>query len=469
MDELNQIERIKSKLIIAKNADRNLKVFGAGNHKYFLGKTVSEFQISGFEKDYDVRLPECYRSFLLHIGNGGISHSNSGAGPFYGIYSFGENIKELIYENTKQYLKEDCKLYPKMTNEFWYELTKNIEENDAISDEDFDTELGKIYSGILPLGTQGCSYYHALILNGEFKGRVINVDCDRQKPRFTFELNFLDWYERWLDEVISGDLIVDTPSWFGYKMGGLTADILEKYISATENETKIECLEGILNKQKISFEDIDILEVEYKISSGEIKEKLLQILAKFDYERAKPYLIDFTKESLLSVFQFVFWYAKDKSSDWLEIIKANAKKINNEETFRFCTYLLKEMNIDYGNFIVPFTSSESENIRISAYYSLGQLKNKSDYIDVFIVGLNDNANRVIHSSLQALNGLIDRKLLSHYKMIAEKFTKEQDYVLSNLNHNLKLFGLSTTTIKVVNIDEFKIINLNEKKWFEFWK
>lgn len=465
MEELNQIERIKNKLVIAKNTDTNLKVFGASNHKYFLGKTVSEFQISEFEKDYDLKLPECYRSFLLHIGNGGISHSNSGAGPFYGIYSFGENIGELIYENTKQYLKEECKLHSKMTNEFWYELTKNIEENDAISDEDFDIELGKIYSGILPLGTQGCSYYHALILNGEFKGRVINVDCDRQKPRFSFELNFLDWYERWLDEVISGDLIIDTPSWFGYKMGGPASEILEKYFSTTEDETKIECLDGILNKQKISSENIDIIEVQYKVSTGEIKEKLLQILVKFDYERAKPYLMDFTKESLLSVFQFVFWYAKDKSSDWLEIIEANAEKINNEETFRFCTYLLKEMNINYGNFIVPFTSNESENIKISAYYSLGQLKNKSKYLDAFIVGLNDDSNRVIHSALQAINGVIDRKLLIHYKLIAEKFTKEEDHVLVNLNNNLKLFGLSTTTIKTINIDEYKVIN--KKKWFEF--
>jgi hypothetical protein len=49
-------------------------------------------------------------------------------------------------------------------------------------------------------------------------------------------------------------------------------------------------------------------------------------------------------------------------------------------------------------------------------------------------------------------------------MIAERFPKEQDYILSNLNQNLKLFGLSTTTIKTINIDV-----INEKKWFEFWK
>lgn len=463
MEVLNQIERIKNKLITAKNTDNQLKVFGASNHKYFLGKTVSEFQILEFEKDYDLKLPECYRSFLLHVGNGGISHSNSGAGPFYGIYSLGENIGELIYENTKQYLKEDCKLYPKMTNEFWYELTKNIEENDAISDEDFDMELGKIYSGILPLGTQGCTYYHALILNGEFKGRVINVDCERHKPKFTFELNFLDWYERWLDEVISGDLIIDKPSWFGYNIGGLTSEILEKYISATENEIKIECLDGILNKQKIDSENIDIIEQQYKVSYGEIKEKILQILTKFDYERAKPYLIDFAKDSLLKVFQFVFWYAKDKSSDWLEIIEANAEKINDEETFRFCTYLLKEVNIDYANFIVPFTSNESENLKISAYYALGQLKNKSDYIDVFIVGLNDNSNIVIRTVLQALDGVEDRKLLEHYKSISEKFPEEKDAILSNLNYRLKSFGLNNQTVKEINTD------YKNRKWYEFWK
>ncbi|MCD0466506.1 SMI1/KNR4 family protein [Flavobacterium sp. ENC] len=464
MEELDQIERIKSKLFSAKNTDRNLKVFGAGSHKYILGNPVRPLDILNFENEYDLELPECYKSFLLHIGNGGISHSNSGAGPYYGIYSLGKNTDEFIYENTKSYLKEDCKISPKMSGEYWSDLNKNIEENDTISDEEFEIELGKIFSGLLPIGSQGCTYYHALVLNGEFKGRVVNVDIERQKPRFSFELNFLDWYERWLDEVISGDLIIDTPSWFGYKMGGSAAEILEKYISAKENETKIECLDGILNKPKISSENIGILEVQYKVSTGVIKDKLLQILTKFDYQRAKPYLIDFTKESLLSVFQFVFWYAKDKSSDWLEIIEANSEKINNEETFRFCTYLLKEMNIDYGNFIIPFTLNKSDNIKISAYYSLGQLENKIDYVDTFIVGLQDSSNKVIHAALQAVNGIKDKKLLVYYKMIAEKFPKEQDYILSNLNQNLKLFGLSTTTIKTINIDV-----INEKKWFEFWK
>lgn len=469
MKELNQIERIKKKLLIAKTTDRKLEVFGANSHKYILGNTVKLETILKFEKEFDLELPEGYKAFLLHIGNGGSSHSNSAAGPSYGIYPLGKNLNEFIYENTELYLKEDCKIYPKMSNEFWNNLNRSIDENDTISDEEFEKELGEIFSGILPIGSQGCSYYHALILNGEFKGRVVNVDIDRQKPYFAFESNFLDWYERWLDEIIPEKLKLKKPNLFKYSLGGSSSHILEVYFSANENETKMECLNSFLKKKTLDSETLDTLEEQYKLSAGKIQKIILQILAKFDYQRAHSYLINYTRESLLEVFQIIFWYAKDKSSDWLEIIEDKSDKINNEETFRFCTYLLMQMKIDYGYFIIPFTLNASENIRISAYYSLGQLKNKASYIDNFIVGLNDNSNRVIHSALQALNGVVDRKLLIHYKMIAEKFTKEQDYILSNLNHNLKLFGLSTTNIKEINIDEFKIIDLNEKKWFEFWK
>jgi hypothetical protein len=300
------------------------------------------------------------------------------------------------------------------------------------------------------------------------KGRVVNIDIDEQRPKFAFELNFLDWYERWLDEVISGDLIVNTPSWFGYKIGGSEKEILKLYFSTSDNETKMDCLEGLLNKQKLESETIQIIEEQCKISSIDQNKAALQILTKFDYERAKSYLIEFSEESLLDVFQLIFWYAKDKSSDWLAIIESNIRKINNEETFRFCSYLLKEMNIDYGHLIIPFTSHDNDNIRVSAYYSLGQLKNKSEYLETFIIGLNDKANRVIHIVLQALEGINDKRLLKHYQNIAERFPKEQDYVLVNLNHRLKSLGLTATTIKNIDVDVYEIAKI-KNKWYQFWK
>lgn len=446
-----QIERIKSKLVEAKATDKDLKVFGASGHEYVLGEVASSEAILKFENEYDVQLPNCYKAFLMNIGNGGISFSSSAAGPFYGIYPLGENVNELIYENTKEYLKGDCVLYPKMSEEHWENLTEKIEE-DTISDADYEKELGKIYGGLLPIGTQGCSSYHALVLNGEFKGRVVNINSERYKPQFTFELNFLDWYERWLDEVISGDLTQENAGWFGYRIGGATQDILKTYFSTDDNEVKSDCLTGILIKQKIDAETLDIIEEEYKSSNDEIQKELLQLLTKFDYERAYPYLVDFADESLLHVFQFVFWYAKKNSTDWLGVIESNIDRINDDETFSFCVYLLKEMNIDYGYLVVPFTQNKDQSIRVTAYYMLGQLSNKNSYLDTFIVGLNESANRVVHTALQALDGVEDKRLLKHYKSIAERFPVEEDYILVNLNHRLKPFGLSNTTIKDLVLD-----------------
>ena len=113
------------------------------------------------------------------------------------------------------------------------------------------------------------------------------------------------------------------------------------------------------------------------------------------------------------------------------------------------------MNFDYGSIIVLFASNKSENIRVETYYSLGQLENKSNYIDTFIQGLNDSSNRVIHSALQALVGLNDNKLLKHYKSIAERFPREKDYILVNLNHRLKPFGLTNKTIKKIDTDSYQ--------------
>ncbi|KFF05825.1 SMI1/KNR4 family protein [Flavobacterium reichenbachii] len=442
---LNQIERIKTKLILAKEIDNDFEVFAADRHKYLIGETISSEEILKFERSYTISLPESYKAFLQYIGNGGISNQNAAAGPGYGIFLFGKNIAEFVYSNPENFLKQDCKVYPEMSDNFWKELNMKIDED--ISDEDFEYELGKIFSGILPIGTEGCTYYYGLVLNGEFKGRVVNIDIDRRKPYFAFESDFLDWYERWLDE-ITAEKINDNNDLFNHTLGGVVTHILDVYNAADVEETKLECLIAILKKKEIASQALDVLEKKYKSSEGVIQHKLLQVLTKFDYNRAYPYLIDFAKNDILSVFQFVFWYAKDKSLDWLEFIKENIQRINDEKTFQFCTYLLKEMKLDYGIMIIPFSLNENKEIRRQFYYSLGQLENKRDYLDTFIIGLNDNSNWVVHAALQALNGIKDEKLLVHYKAVAEKFSKEQDYILPNLSRNLEFFGLTLAEIKL---------------------
>ncbi|MFD2099971.1 SMI1/KNR4 family protein [Flagellimonas iocasae] len=211
-----QIEQIKKKLLEAKAIDKDCLVFGASAHKYELHPPATITQVEYFETKYGIRLPKCYRAFVLHVGNGGESYQNSGAGPYYGIYMLGDHLDALVDGDPKVFLKNNCQLKPNMTAKEWEELTK-ILENDTISDEDYYLEFSKIHGGILPLGSQGCTYLYGLILNGPFEGKVVNLEMSGEYvPLFTSDRNFLDWYERWLDEIISGKLIKKSPSWFGY-------------------------------------------------------------------------------------------------------------------------------------------------------------------------------------------------------------------------------------------------------------
>ena len=75
----------------------------------------------------------------------------------------------------------------------------------------------------MPIGSQGCSYIHAIVITGEQAGRVLNMDMSIECPQFAAEANFLDWYERWLDEVIDETLVTTEPTWFGYGPAGKAA------------------------------------------------------------------------------------------------------------------------------------------------------------------------------------------------------------------------------------------------------
>ena len=330
-----QGERIKNKLAEAKQIDAQLKVFGANHHKYIIGKPISVDEVARFEDQMNISLPDCYKFFLTHIGNSGQSFAKSAAGPYYGIYPFRNGLNELCLE---KYLSADCKLYPFMTDSYWSELKETLELEDS-NDEDYEVERGKIYAGVLPIGDQGCGSYHCLVLNGEYKGKVVNCTFDMYKPKFTYEENFLDWYERWLDEVISGQLIINQPSWFGYTIGGNDTTIMETYFSTDNEEIKKDCLSALLTKVQIEDATVDCIVKEFKKADSTTKIICLYIITKFDYERAKPYLLEYVPIDLLTVYQSLLWYAKDKIDDWQDVL--NRYKEGDEKTLQFRGYLLE--------------------------------------------------------------------------------------------------------------------------------
>ena len=440
-----QLHRIQQKLAQAKAADKNLEVFGADAHQYHLNPPVSEAEVLAFEKKYGVQLPECYRTFMLTIGDAKAKKSDFIAGPYYGLYAFGTSVDSLLYEKIETYLKAPCNLSPDMTQEEWETLTDPLlpsEEEDEEDDDKYFAERAKVFGGLLPLGSQGCTYEHALVLNGKYAGRVVNVDLDLAQPKFAFEANFLDWYERYLDEVISGQLVDDRPTWFGYHRGEPTEVLLNEYEHTTDRKTQSDCLEGVYHK-KPPLEPALLDKIEKLIAlNNDDRDFLIEILSQSSYERAKPYLQDLVTKEPKKVFQFVWWYAKDYCAEWVSVVRELLPTITDERTFDFATYLLTEGDDNFEEVILPFTDNENHQIRSTAYYTLGKSKKREQYLDTFIKGLQETDTGVLCTVMQALSGVEDKRLLPYYKAIAKRFPEEKDYVLSNLEYRLASFGLT---------------------------
>ena len=440
-----QLERIQQKLAQAKVADKDLQVFGASSHKYHLNPPVTEAEVLAFEEKYGVQLPECYRAFMLTVGDAKAKKSDFIAGPYYGLYAFGTSLASLLYEKIETYLKAPCNLSPDMTQEEWETLSDPLlpsEEEEEEDDDKYFAERAKVFGGLLPLGSQGCTYEHALVLNGKYAGRVVNVDLDLAQPKFAFETNFLDWYERYLDEVISGQLMDDSPTWFGYHRGEPAEELLNEYEHTTDRKTQTDCLEGVYHK-KPPLEPALLDKIEKLLAlNNDDRDFLIEILSQSSYERAKPYLQTLVTEKPKKVFQYIWWYAQDHCADWVPAVKEHLPTITDEEMFNFATYLLTEATDNFEEDILPFTNNVNPRIRLTAYYTLGKSEKKEQYLDTFIKGLQETDNDVLRTVIQAISGVKDERLLPYYKQIAKRFSKDEYYILSNLKWALEPFGLT---------------------------
>jgi len=74
-------------------------------------------------------------------------------------------------------------------------------------------DMTEPYQGAITIVDQGCSFNATLVVTGKARGRVMYVDLECRPPFFPEDLDFLSWYERWLDVLLQGA----DPYWFGMK------------------------------------------------------------------------------------------------------------------------------------------------------------------------------------------------------------------------------------------------------------
>ena len=487
MNYTAQIKRIKTKLVLAKEADKKFKVFGSSSHKYNIGNPMNSNKIELFETKYNITLPECYKSFITHIG--------SGAGPFYGIWDLDKGINRLLY-NAEKYLSIEnrCMSYS-------YEEWEKLEEDD-INDEEYEKLSNELFAGILPIGTTGCTGIIGLILVGKDKGKIAHLSDELYFPFMTFEDNFLDWYERWLDEIISGKLIKNGGSSFDRVMGGGEAKLFDKLENINKNDEKTKILLGIFELDSILEKNIKNIEIlishknikikknalliltkfyhflatstlnnmlqgknedeilmalealsnipnlncidmkylENLASHSEymIKKLALQLMVRFNYEVGKKCMLNIldttnTKDCQI-VCDTINLYAKDKINYWAKpLINRLIKDDNKEELIWSIMYVVVKSDYNYLDELSPLCFDKVDDVRRYSYYFLGKLNDKSSLESLFKQRLKEEKHSYcMVSLLQAIGDLNDEIFMLYYEDVLKRMSNEQ-YISSNIN------------------------------------
>ncbi len=279
----------------------------------------------------------------------------------------------------------------------------------------------------------------------------MNIDHEYGEPVFAFESNFLDWYERWLDEIISGLVAPRSGVMFGFTMGGDENHLMEVFDHADDPIDRLDALIGLSRLVKVDDATCQRLLNLCRSDVAEIRHQALHLLTKFAYPMAIESLrahLTGDDRDFLSACDSIHKHALAKASYWIEPLKARLHRIEDAESLRLVSSLLIESGTDFSEEISPFLLDADMEIRTVAFYSLGKLRNKAEKVQLFVLGLNDAAPKVVHATVQALAGVKDPTLLGVYRTLLVRFKTDQHSILINLNHRLKEFGYKS-------IEEFK--------------
>jgi hypothetical protein len=228
-------------------ADRSLSLPGASSHRYANNPPLSETQVREFEEQFEVRLPEDYREYLLSVGNGG-------AGPDFGVFRLGfhaDGHDRVRWEQGRDVgtLSAPFPLsQPWNLPGFWPEdedavvsdavIEASARELERLGIQLHRDRIGRrdlvknpftgeplpvtlwllvteayysaaLLNGCIPLNTEGCNLSGWLVVTGPERGHVwrdLRVDHEGIVPAESARarrLTFRDWYEGWIEDCVA--------------------------------------------------------------------------------------------------------------------------------------------------------------------------------------------------------------------------------------------------------------------------
>ncbi|MGM1049473.1 MAG: SMI1/KNR4 family protein [Bacillota bacterium] len=170
-----------------------------GNGPYVLNDQLTEDQIEEFEAAAKVVLPQDYKDFLLHIGNGG-KQGHHGR-PFPLSLS---HAKDCIESNLNTTIGLEYMSLPfslESCNRYFGDGFENIDED--LADEEYDRMVMEALHGTITLHNDGCGYYIVMIVSGEHAGKLYYIDTCHGQGTYLVSNSFSDYYIKWLDRKIT--------------------------------------------------------------------------------------------------------------------------------------------------------------------------------------------------------------------------------------------------------------------------
>ncbi len=408
--------------------DKNRQVFGAGSHQYRLNPVIAPEEVRRFEAQYRVNLPREYVFFLTEVGNGG-------AGPYYGLYPL-EKLA-MYTECLGRYTQEEAENLPafidrKMTDRDWAAAVG--EDGD---DQAYEDMMKQVCSGLLVIGTQGCTYDNLLMWKGSERGKIVYIDWNMEPeygPFFT-GLTFLDWYQRYFEELIAGNSVTS----YGYRSLKTEWELVEKYPAAATDRERREILTGLFRFPRVEPSTVDFLA---GLREPGIDGLRTELLFKFDLSRG------------LGVFEELLG---GRNPDGAVSCARRMPEQCKERYYRDMLRLLYEPGVRDKSRVLFFLSdcgscaardiaafaAEPENgeeSRKIAVYVMGRCADKTDFLPLFIELMQGPSYWLAHTALQAVAKTPCKELLKTYEWMWEAY-RDDKMIRSNLRAAFEAQGI----------------------------
>lgn len=417
--QLDQVTRLLLKL---EDVSMSIENEITSMSKYKWNAPVMGRELLNFEEKYNVNLPEHYKIFMGFISDGA---------PFIEGELYRLDEVRVVGE-----LNHESLLYPHMESGTFDTFIRTLEKELKRDSETL------AFNGLLIIGEDNDGNDIALVVTGVYRGRLIVINTKSEDPFiFSYNLNFLDLYERWIDVLLKNRAvdnvlipIQETPinlcetysntSDKHYKMD--VALTLGTYVHLEEKE--VEFLKTIIVSETDLVLKTELLKVVKKFDETFVISHLNKHLYSNDIDQLEHFI---RSESDLYIFN------EDDYKRLVYLLTLFAEHVQWDEVSTF-ELIVKMLNgSDYNKFevLTPYLNHPKANVRAKTVSLIVNVKDFRENKNELVSMLDDDVLVV----REVVNVLINSTMSDEYLRVFESVVTthaNDDYILSLIERYL---------------------------------